>query len=167
MFLKAVILFCCVLVIPLVLVVTALVRNDLPWRFPPGPIARLAHYLNNNDINTEMDSVYPELRTRVYNQADLDVFNDIKHVVTELGWEIIDADQASLSLHAMVVTGLWKFKDDVYISINIDEESMHPVNIRSKSRTGRGDLGTNTRHILDLYSALDRLVLDKQKANPQ
>lgn len=167
MYLKTVLLIGCLLAIPLVLVISAFVQNDLPWQGPPGPLARLVHYLNNNDIKTEQDSVYPELRTHHYMQSENVLFDEIKRIARDLGWEIIEADRKLLSLHARVVSKLWKFTDDVYVSIDVDEESGNAVNIRSKSRIGKGDLGTNTKHIRDLYSALDQYILDKQKAKHQ
>jgi len=41
------------------------------------------------------------------------------------------------------------------------------VELRSASRIGRGDLGANTRHVLDFYEQLERvLAMPAAPANP-
>jgi uncharacterized protein (DUF1499 family) len=46
----------------------------------------------------------------------------------------------------VATTRLFKFKDDVTITIT-GEGAVSVVNVRSKSRIGKGDLGANARRI--------------------
>ena len=144
------------------MVVFALIQNNLPWSLPPGPIVRLSQYLGKNDISTSSESLYPELRTRVYHEANNVLFEIVKKSIKELGWEVVSEDRDRSTVHAVVTTSLFRFKDDVKIIINGNDESGYTVNVHSASRVGKGDLGTNTRHIIDLYSALDKLVINRQ-----
>ncbi len=159
-----VMLFSTLLAIPLLLVVITLIRNDLPWLEAPGPFNRLAYYLGNNEASTSIDSPYVELHPHSYPQEQALLFNSVVNVIKQLGWEIIQEDSKALTLHAVVTTPLFKFKDDVYINIR-NKENERIVNVRSKSRMGKGDLGTNTRHVLDFYSHLNQTVFNL-KNNP-
>ena len=87
-------------------------------------------------------------------------FLDVEESVNRLGWEVdsqgdhVHSEQA-YSLHAVVTTPVRKYKDDVLIKlIPVSEDRFH-LYIRSSSREGHDDLGTNTRHILDLYDQID------------
>ena len=157
----------CILALPLVFVAVALVLNDLPWSSPPGVITRLVQYLGNNDIRTSVDSTYPELRTRVYQLKEETLFDLARKAVSELGWEIIKDDRETLSIHALVTTRLFRFKDDVVITITDDGMDKYIVNLHSSSRVGKGDLGANTRHVINFYNTLDRIVSNKDKKTPQ
>ena len=166
MFSKMVILFCCLLTIPFLLVVIALVQNDLPWTASPGALVRLGQYLGNNDISTSPESLYPELHPREYKQTDETIFDSVKQALHQPGWEIVEENVEARLIHAVITTSLFKFKDDIYITIN-KAGNNNVVNIRSKSRVGKGDLGTNTRHIMNFYAALDKIISDKNNKQNQ
>lgn len=97
----------------------------------------------------------PELRPREYPLPPQQLYAVARATLAELGWPLLAEDMSSLYLHAVVTTRLWKFKDDF-------ELTMEPLGggsrlqLVSQSRVGRGDLGANTRHILDFSAALER-----------
>ncbi|MEE9551825.1 MAG: DUF1499 domain-containing protein, partial [Gammaproteobacteria bacterium] len=80
----------------------------------------------------------------------------LEHAVHNLKWEMKLSDRAQYELHAVVTTPLWRFKDDIIIRLVPAREGHYAVYIHSSSRTGRGDLGTNTRHIMDFYTQLEK-----------
>lgn len=147
---------CVLLAIPFFMIAGGLILNDLPWNDPPGFGKRLATYLNNNDVRTSADSVFPELLPRRY---ALDT-NELKKVIAEsvasLEWKIEEPFQQTNKLHAVVMTRLLSFKDDIYITIEQEKAGTQLVNVRSVSRVGKGDLGANTRHVIDFYTELDK-----------
>ena len=57
-----------------------------------------------------------------------------------------------------MTTKLWKFKDDVTIQIQPAQPSGSLLVVRSASRVGKGDLGANTRHIMNLVEIVDGTV---------
>ncbi|MCZ6526584.1 MAG: DUF1499 domain-containing protein, partial [Gammaproteobacteria bacterium] len=69
--------------------------------------------------------------------------------------DIIEKDTTEHSWHALVTTPLWKYKDDITIRLTPQTNNATSVYVRSQSRTGKGDLGTNTRHVMDFYQALE------------
>ena len=63
-----------------------------------------------------------------------------------MGWEIRETNREQGIIEAVATTRLFKFKDDVTVMITREGDAT-VVNVRSKSRVGKGDLGTNARRI--------------------
>jgi uncharacterized protein (DUF1499 family) len=72
-----------------------------------------------------------------------------------LGWEIVAADPAHGRIEATDTTRFFGFKDDVVIRIR-PEGSGSRVDVRSKSRVGRSDVGANAARIRAFRDALAR-----------
>jgi uncharacterized protein (DUF1499 family) len=70
-----------------------------------------------------------------------------------MGWEIVAADPAARRIEATDQTFWFGFKDDVVIRLTAADGGT-VLDVRSKSRVGRGDVGTNARRI---RSYLDRV----------
>jgi uncharacterized protein (DUF1499 family) len=62
------------------------------------------------------------------------------------GWAIVAADSATGRIEATATTGWFGFKDDVVVRIR-PEQSGSRVDVRSLSRVGGSDVGTNARRI--------------------
>jgi uncharacterized protein (DUF1499 family) len=135
------------------LIVGALVLNNVPLYEPPGFAVRLKTYLTTHSAETRRHHPFPELELPCYRLAPRALFTRIEQAVSVLGWEIIDSDPERYRLHAVVTTRLLKFKDDVEIQLQLADSGTE-LHVRASSRIGRGDLGANTRHILDLLNAL-------------
>lgn len=54
-----------------------------------------------------------------------------------------------------MTTKIIKFKDDVTIWVEADGEERSTLFARSASRVGWGDLGANTRHLMNLFETVD------------
>jgi len=70
------------------------------------------------------------------------------------GWRIVTADKASGRLEATDTTRWFGFEDDVVVRLT-PWGSGTRVDVRSVSRIGRGDAGTNARRIRRYLAALD------------
>ena len=137
------------------LVVGALVLNNLPLGDPPGLMPRLKAYFSENSAETRRDHPFPELELRCYRTTPQALFPRVEHALQRLAWDIIDSDPHNHHLRAVIETPLLKFKDDIEIQLQLADCGTE-LHVRAQSRIGRGDLGANTRHILDLYDALAR-----------
>jgi uncharacterized protein (DUF1499 family) len=62
------------------------------------------------------------------------------------GWAIVAVDSTAGSIEATATTGWFGFKDDVVVRIR-PEGAGSRVDVRSVSRVGRSDVGTNARRI--------------------
>ena len=74
----------------------------------------------------------------------------------ELGWEVVGVDPAAGTLIARQTTRVFRFVDDVVVRVRPGEGGGSIVDVRSKSRDGRGDLGTNAARIRAFAAALPR-----------
>lgn len=143
------------LLIALLLLTAGIAANRLPLTSPPGLAARLKIYLTTNRAETLSGSICPELRPRDYPLPPQQLYAAARATLLELGWPLLAEDSATLRLHAVVVTRLWKFKDDFELTVEPASGGSRLL-MNSQSRVGRGDLGANTRHILDFSAALER-----------
>jgi uncharacterized protein (DUF1499 family) len=73
-------------------------------------------------------------------------FERAKGAVEEAGWQIAREDPSAGRIEAVATTFWFGFKDDVVIRIAADGPGSR-VDVRSKSRVGKGDLGTNAQRI--------------------
>jgi uncharacterized protein (DUF1499 family) len=64
----------------------------------------------------------------------------------EMGWEIVDANPAQGRIEATATTFWFGFKDDVVILVSATEAGSR-IDVRSLSRVGRGDVGTNAARV--------------------
>lgn len=144
-----------VFLIGLALVAAGLIANHLPWTAPPGVLTRLSTYLNTNVAETAEDSLFPELRPRRYAAPPELLFDIARRAAQLLGWEIASLDAEKKEIQAVVTTKVFRFKDDVTIQIQPAQPSGSVLFVRSASRVGKGDLGANTRHVLDLVQAVN------------
>ena len=143
-------------VIALAVIMTALaiVRNNLPLTDPPGLLSRLNIYFSTNVAATSTDPPLPELETRTYPIQLDDLYQLSLNAIDALGWKLVEEDREGYRLHAVATSALFSFKDDIIIQLKPALGDQNAVHIHSSSRIGRGDLGTNSRHILNFYQAL-------------
>jgi len=99
-------------------------------------------------------SAYPDLRPLTISKPPGEVFDRAREVADSLGWTLVDANQAEGRIEATDTTFWFGFKDDIVIRIQrTDAGSV--VDVRSKSRVGRGDVGANAKRIRAFLSRLE------------
>ena len=141
-----------------VMLAAGIAGNRLPLGEPPGAGARLDKYLNTHVAETAEDSAFPELRTRRYVLPADVLYAKVKEAVARMpGWEIAASNDDRREIHAVVTTKLFRFKDDVTIGVVPEPGGRQALRVRGESRVGKGDLGANTRHVLDLYDSLEQV----------
>jgi uncharacterized protein (DUF1499 family) len=138
----------------LMLAAGGILWNRVPLLESPGPMVRLQVYLTRNTVETAPDAPLPEHRPRTWSVPPEVLFPRLVEAVTALGWGELSVDGSARTVTAVVETPLWRFQDDVVVRVAPAGEGESTLHFHSRSRTGRGDLGANTRHLLDLYGAL-------------
>ena len=74
------------------------------------------------------------------------VFAAVEAAARALGWEIVAALPAEGRLEATATTAWFGFKDDVVVRVRAEGAGSR-VDVRSLSRIGVGDLGTNAARV--------------------
>lgn len=130
--------------------------NRLPMEDPPGSFLRINTYLNTHVAETKEGSPFPELRPRSYTLPADALYGKMKETIGRMPrWEIAESADERREVHAVVTSALFRFKDDVTASVVPNPSGRAMLMVRAVSRVGKGDLGTNTRHVMDLYDALE------------
>jgi uncharacterized protein (DUF1499 family) len=106
-----------------------------------------------NDVRTGATPEYPELQPQRFAQPFDQVFAAAAATAREMELEITAQSPEKGELQAIATTRIMRFKDDVTISLARDGQAV-TVNMRSKSRIGKGDLGANARRIRDFQARL-------------
>jgi uncharacterized protein (DUF1499 family) len=68
-------------------------------------------------------------------------------------WSVTQEDANAMTLEAVATSNLFRFQDDVAIRVRPDGSGAK-VDMRSKSRDGKGDMGVNTARIRSYIDAL-------------
>jgi hypothetical protein len=121
---------------------------------PPGPMVRLSTYLGQNVVELSADAEFPELRLREYPLPAQELCDLIPAALDDLRWRW--QRDNGCNYFAVVTTPLLKFQDDVHITVESMGEARSHLHVRSQSRVGKGDLGANRRHVLDLIGRIER-----------
>ncbi|HIA98932.1 MAG TPA: DUF1499 domain-containing protein [Gemmatimonadetes bacterium] len=119
---------------------------------------RILQGLSGNHAHTDVSATDPRLRGRTYAipfdgvwKAALKVSNKQMR-----GWSVLYIDDQTGVIVAEALRLPWRDKDDVRISIGLDENGQTRVDLRSTSRQGKRDWGRNHRRILSFLRLLDR-----------
>ena len=90
---------------------------------------------------------YPEVAPIFTELAPAAAFQKAFETADSLGWEIVSGDMQAGTIEAVDTTRFFRFKDDVVIRIRATDAGSR-VDLRSRSRVGRSDLGKNAKRIL-------------------
>ena len=137
--------------------VATVLKNGTSITQSPGTLTRLKTFFSTHVAETSFGSVYPELQPLKIKRSDsLDqatLINTIKSSAESLGYQL--EGQLNSELHFVMTTALFKFKDDVYISVQSEQDSLI-VNAKSESRVGRADFGANIANIVVLFKHINQ-----------
>ena len=89
---------------------------------------------------------YPDLRPIILDVPPDAAFERALSAVHALGWELVADDTGAGRIEATDTTFWYGFKDDVVVRIRPDGGGSR-IDVRSKSRVGRSDVGANAARI--------------------
>jgi uncharacterized protein (DUF1499 family) len=89
---------------------------------------------------------YPDLGPAILNTPPPHAFEQALATVRAMGWDLVAADQKAGRIEATDTTFWFGFKDDVVIRVRPSEGGSR-IDVRSLSRVGGGDVGTNANRI--------------------
>jgi uncharacterized protein (DUF1499 family) len=106
------------------------------------------------DIAAQQRRAYPDIQPLMLQVNGEEAFGRALAVVRALGWNVVASDREAGRIEAVDSTFWFGFKDDVVIRVREAAAGSTRIDVRSKSRVGVGDLGTNAKRVRTL---LDRL----------
>ena len=106
-----------------------------------------------NDVKTGETPQYADLQPQRFTRPFDHVFDAALATAQALAWEVTAQDRNQAEIRAVATTAIFRFKDDITITISREGKNVL-VNVRSRSRIGKGDLGTNARRIRHFQAEL-------------
>jgi uncharacterized protein (DUF1499 family) len=105
---------------------------------------------------------YPAIEPLLVSATPQVAFDEAVKVINKRKWRIVDARAPQSSrrearIEAVARTAIMGFRDDVVVRIRPDPDGAR-VDIRSSSRYGRHDFGTNASRIASLSEAIDDAI---------
>ncbi|MDX1705504.1 DUF1499 domain-containing protein [Pseudidiomarina sp.] len=116
----------------------------------PNPVA-----YPGEETAEQQRQAYPDIETYTTAANPNAVFDAALAVTSEMGWELVASDSAAGRIEATATTTWFGFKDDVVIRIQ-QPDGQTEVDVRSKSRVGRSDVGANAERIRTFINKLDQ-----------
>jgi uncharacterized protein (DUF1499 family) len=105
------------------------------------------------EVATQQREGYPDIDTVMLDMSPSRTFERALEVAADMGWEVVAAEAAEGRIEATDTTFWFGFKDDVVIRIE-EAAGGSRLDMRSKSRVGRSDVGANAARIRAFVDAL-------------
>jgi uncharacterized protein (DUF1499 family) len=105
------------------------------------------------DFAEQQRGGYPDLAPIRVAQPPAATLERVAALVGEYGWELTGRDDAGGRLEARDTSRIFRFVDDIVVRVR-PQDGGSIVDVRSKSRVGRGDMGANAARIRRLRDAL-------------
>jgi uncharacterized protein (DUF1499 family) len=107
-------------------------------------------------------AAYPDVEPLIVSATPQVAYDAAMTVMTKLKWRIVDArtplaGRREGHIEAVARTPILGFRDDVVLRIRQDPDGAR-IDMRSTSRYGRHDFGTNAKRIVSLSEAIDNAV---------
>ena len=99
-----------------------------------------------DSVAEQQHRAYPDIRPLELHIPPAQAFDRALAAAREMGWSINAADRAAGRIEATATTTWFGFKDDIVVRIR-PEGAGSRIDVRSVSRVGRGDLGTNAARV--------------------
>ena len=99
---------------------------------------------------------YPDLASLELPLPPAQAFARARAAAQALGWEIAGADERAGRIEAVATTLWFGFKDDIVVRV-VAAGSGSRIDVRSRSRVGRSDLGANAKRIQDFLTKVKTL----------
>jgi uncharacterized protein (DUF1499 family) len=98
------------------------------------------------EVAAQQRAAYPEIRPLRLESAPIVAFQRAVSAARSLRWEIVAVDEEAGILEATDRTFWFGFEDDIVVRVTPVGDGSR-IDVRSKSRVGRGDAGANARRI--------------------
>jgi uncharacterized protein (DUF1499 family) len=99
-----------------------------------------------DSVATTQQKAYPDVRPLMMAMPVDSAFSLALRTAREMGWELVDQNRRDGRIEATATTPWMGFKDDVVIRVT-SASGISRVDVRSKSRVGRGDVGANAKRV--------------------
>ena len=131
------------------------ITTDLadPPTFASDPAERGRDMSYPAEFVEQVRAAYPDLAPKAVDAEPARTLELAEATAQKLGWEVVRVDTAAGTVLARERTSIFLFVDDVLIRVRPGSPNGAILDLRSKSRDGRGDLGANAARIRRFFDA--------------
>ena len=115
--------------------------TDSPPRYMTAPRA-----YPGAEFARQQRAAYPDIAPLMLKVPPREAFARALKAAEAMRWEVVGRDAAANTIEAVDTTKWFGFKDDIAIRVSAADAGSR-IDVRSKSRVGRSDLGTNAQRI--------------------
>jgi uncharacterized protein (DUF1499 family) len=108
------------------------------------------------EIAEQQHKAYPDIAPLVTDLSTAEAFKRSLTVAKNLGWKIISKNEAEGLIEATDTTFWFGFTDDIVIRISPQDKGCR-IDLRSLSRVGKSDLGTNAKRVREFLHAFKKM----------
>lgn len=94
--------------------------------------------------------VHPEVQPVETSLPPAEAFERALEIGAAMGWNIVAQDPSTRIFEAVATTRFFRFKDDVVVRVRPAPQGSR-IDLRSRSRVGRSDLGKNASRIMEFH----------------
>jgi uncharacterized protein (DUF1499 family) len=120
--------------------------NDITTDTEKPPQFRKPLPYGGRQVAEQQREAYPDIQPAVLAAGPEAAFTRALVVAQAMGWDILDAQPKEGRLEATATTFWFGFTDDIVVRIT-PQPAGSRIDVRSKSRVGRGDTGTNAQRV--------------------
>lgn len=112
---------------------------------------------SGGDTAEQQRQAYPHIQPLVLDAPLQQVYQQAQTVAEELGWQLVSAtrEQNAARIEATHTTFWFGFTDDIVVRMQNVEQGVR-VDVRSKSRIGKSDVGKNAQRINTFLQTMQR-----------
>jgi uncharacterized protein (DUF1499 family) len=107
------------------------------------------------EVAAKQHAAYPDIQPLMLDMVPVKAFDKALSIARKMAWHIVDADKEKMRIEATDTTVWFGFQDDIVIRIT-PLANMSRVDMRSVSRVGLSDVGTNASRIRKFFSRLSK-----------
>src|SRR5438128_720408 len=107
------------------------------------------------EVAAQQQKAYPDLRPLFLIAPQKEAFSKALEAARAMGWQIVDSNQDQGRIEATDTTLWFGFKDDIVVRVT-SQDSVSRIDVRSVSRVGKSDVGTNASRIRNYLLKIQR-----------
>lgn len=107
------------------------------------------------EVAAKQAMAYPDIQPLILPLKPDAAFNRALDVARQMGWNLVSSDEREGRIEAVATTFWFGFKDDVVVRVSPAQEGSR-IDVRSVSRVGLSDIGTNAKRIRTFLRKLSR-----------
>jgi uncharacterized protein (DUF1499 family) len=111
------------------------------------------------EIAAKQHAAYPDIRPLAVGISPSRAYEAALAAARRMNWQIVEGSPSERRIEAVATTRWFGFKDDIVIRISPAANGGSILDIRSLSRVGLSDLGTNARRIRTFLKTFSSMAM--------